>query len=188
VPIPKRNFYFLRHGQTDWNAQGRFQGHSDIPLNALGLSQADDAARLLAPCPIDLVVASPLVRARKTAEIVNAQLRKPLEIDDGLKERNFGALEGLIITEVKAKLGLRPHERLVKHLPPDAEPWHETGERTVRVLTAWLDRHPGKTLLFVAHSGLFDALYEKIYGVRLEARHAPYLWSHRADGWACDAL
>ena len=53
MPIPKRDFYFLRHGQTDWNAEGRFQGHSDIPLNALGLSQAREAALALAACPID---------------------------------------------------------------------------------------------------------------------------------------
>jgi broad specificity phosphatase PhoE len=186
MPIPKRDFYFLRHGQTDWNAQGRFQGHSDIPLNATGLSQACEAARALAGCPIDRVVASPLIRAARTAEIVNERLGKPIVFDDALKERHFGALEGLIIRDVKAKLGIQPHERMLKHLPADAEPWHETGERTVRVLTAWLDRHPGETLLFVAHSGLFDALHEKVFGARIEPKHAPYRWWHAAGRWTCE--
>jgi len=73
-----QTIFFVRHGQTDWNAEGRFQGHSDIPLNATGLSQAHHAARMLAACPIDRVVASPLVRAARTAEIVNERLGKPI--------------------------------------------------------------------------------------------------------------
>ena len=84
MPIPARSFYFLRHGQTAWNVAGRFQGHSDIPLNELGLAQAYDAAKILANCPIDLIVASPLIRARRTAEIVSEQLGKPLLLDDEL--------------------------------------------------------------------------------------------------------
>jgi broad specificity phosphatase PhoE len=189
VPIPKRDFYFLRHGQTDWNAEGRFQGHSDIPLNAIGLSQAQKAARALARCPIDVIVASPLVRAARTAEIVNACLGKPILFDDELKERHFGALEGLVIRDVKARLGVQPHERMARHLPADAEQWHETGARTVRVIGAWLDRHPDKTLLFVAHSGQFDALHERILGARIEPGHAaPYLWRHAAGTWSCEAV
>src|ERR1041384_5399555 len=108
VPIPARSFYFLRHGQTAWNVAGRFQGHSDIPLNELGLAQAYDAAKILANCPIDLIVVSPLIRARRTAEIVSEQLGKPLLLDDELKERHFGASEGLVVNEVKAELGLEP--------------------------------------------------------------------------------
>lgn len=185
--LPRRNFYFLRHGQTAWNVEGRFQGHSDIPLNEVGLTQARDAAMILARCPIDMIVASPLIRACKTAEIVSEQLGKPLLFDDELKERHFGALEGLIVNEVKAKLGLQPHERLVKHLPPDAEQWHETGARTVRVLGKWLTDQPDRTLLFVTHSGLFDALYELTFETRLEPKHVPYHWRHDGKGWTCEA-
>jgi broad specificity phosphatase PhoE len=188
VPIPKRDFYFLRHGQTDWNAEGRFQGHSDIPLNALGLSQARGAAALLAQCPVDIIVASPLARAARTAEIVNERLGKQIIFDDELKERHFGALEGLVIREVKAKLKMQPHERMLRHLPEDAEQWHETRDRTVRVLGRWLDQHPDKTLLFVAHSGLFDALHEIILGARIEPKLAPYLWACREGGWTCNAI
>src|SRR3954467_15333441 len=97
LSIPKTSFYFLRHGQTKWNAEGRFQGHTDIPLNDIGLSQAHAAAAILARCPVDLIVASPLIRARTTAEIVAAQLGKPLFMDDELKERHFGAFEGLLV-------------------------------------------------------------------------------------------
>ncbi len=187
MPIPARSFYFLRHGQTAWNAEGRFQGHTDIPLNELGLAQAHDAARILAHCPIELIIASPLIRARQTAEIVAERTGKPLQFDDELKERHFGRFEGLVVNEVKAQLGLQPHERLVRHLPAGAEQWHETGARTVRVLGRLLDSHPGRTLLFVTHSGLFDALHEKAFGSRIEPKHAPYHWRHDRNGWSCAA-
>ena len=185
MPIPARSFYFLRHGQTDWNVEGRFQGHTDIPLNELGLAQAHDAARILARCPVDLIIASPLIRARRTAEIVSEHLGKPLLFDDELKERHFGRFEGLIVNEVKAQFGLQPHERLVKHLPPDAEQWHETRARAVRVIGSWLTRHPNETLLFVTHSGLFDSLQYEIFGARVEPKHVPYHWSHDGNGWSC---
>ena len=109
--IPQSSFYFLRHGQTMWNVEGRFQGHTDIPLNEVGLSQARDAATVLARCPVDLIIASPLIRARRTAEIVAVHLGKPLLLDDELKERHFGAFEGLVVNEVKAQFALQPHER-----------------------------------------------------------------------------
>jgi broad specificity phosphatase PhoE len=188
MPIPRRSFYFLRHGQTDWNVEGRFQGHTDIALNALGLAQAASAAQALAGCPVDIIVASPLVRALKTAAVVAERLGKPLFVDSELKERHFGEFEGLVVNEVKRKLGLQPHERLLHHLPADAEQWHETGARSARVIGKWLDRHQDRTLLFVTHAGLFDALHERIFGARLEPKHAPYLWQPGAHGWSCNAL
>jgi probable phosphoglycerate mutase len=188
LPIPKRSFYFLRHGQTNWNVEGRFQGHTDIALNELGLSQAQDAARALANCPVDVVVASPLIRALKTAAIVAEHLGKPLFVDSDLRERHFGGLEGLVVHEIKSQFGLQPHERLTRHLPSDAEQWQETGERTVRVMGKWLAGYRESSLLFVAHSGLFDALHEIMFGTRIEPKHAPYLWRYGEAGWACEAL
>jgi broad specificity phosphatase PhoE len=186
--IATNSFYFLRHGQTQWNVEGRFQGHTDIPLNDVGLSQAHAAAAILAQCPVDLIVASPLIRARTTAEIVAKQLGKPLLTDDSLKERHFGAFEGLVVNDVKAQFGLQPHERLVRHLPADAEQWHETCARTMRVIGQWLGRHPDLTLLFVAHAGLFDALHAMVLGSRVEAKHAPYYWQHNETGWSCSLV
>jgi 2,3-bisphosphoglycerate-dependent phosphoglycerate mutase len=188
VPIPNRTFYFLRHGQTDWNAEGRFQGHTDVPLNDRGISQAHDAARALAPCSIDIIVASPLIRALKTAAIVAEFMGKPLFIDSELKERHLGSLEGLIMNDVKSELGLQPNERLVRHLPANAEQWRETGARCVRVLSKWLDRHPESSVLFVSHSGLFDALHEIILGSRIEPKHVPYCWKTGPNGWSCEAI
>lgn len=90
-PIP---FWFLRHGETDWNAEGRSQGRSDIPLNEVGLLQAERAAAALKGRGIATIVSSPLSRALRTAEIVNQALHLPLSTDDDLMEVSFGAEEG----------------------------------------------------------------------------------------------
>jgi probable phosphoglycerate mutase len=90
-PIP---FWFLRHGETDWNAQGLSQGTTDIPLNHVGLAQAERAARTLKDVPITTIVASPLSRARVTAEIVAKALALPVQLDRDLREVEFGEQEG----------------------------------------------------------------------------------------------
>ena len=91
-PVP---FWFLRHGETDWNAQGLSQGRTDIPLNSVGLAQAERAARTLEGLGIATIVSSPLSRARATAEIAAEALGLPIAaFADDLMEVNFGVQEG----------------------------------------------------------------------------------------------
>ncbi len=92
-------FWFLRHGETDWNARGLSQGNVDIRLNATGLAQARSAAEMLRGRGIATIVASPLSRARITAEMVGDALGVPVQIGDGLREVAFGAQEGQPMTE-----------------------------------------------------------------------------------------
>jgi probable phosphoglycerate mutase len=92
--LTARAFWFLRHGETDWNAAGRSQGNTDIPLNALGLDQARAAARMLRGRGIATLVASPLARARVTAGIVADAIGRVVEFDAALREVSFGVAEG----------------------------------------------------------------------------------------------
>lgn len=191
VMIPKRPFYFLRHGQTDWNREGRYQGHSDIPLNATGIAQAHEAAECLACVPINRIVASPLIRAVATASIVAEKLQKPIHIDRGLVERNFGSFNGLVIHEVKATYGLRSDQSSRDILPPDADPFQEIFDRIPPVVAKWLTSHPNELLLFVAHSGVFDAIHYHMLGPRSgrESSYAiPYLANPTSDGWELNPL
>jgi broad specificity phosphatase PhoE len=87
-------FWYLRHGETDWNAQGISQGNVDIPLNATGLAQARSAAERLRNHGIASIVASPLSRARVTAEIAGEALGLPVSLDADLREVAFGVQEG----------------------------------------------------------------------------------------------
>jgi broad specificity phosphatase PhoE len=190
--IPKRPFYFLRHGETDWNRECRYQRQSDIPLNATGITQAHAAAERLAGVPIDRIVASPLIRALATAAIVAEKLQKPIHLDRGLVERNFGSFNGLVIREVKVRHGLRPEQSSRAILPPDADPWHEIFERIPPVIAAkWMTEHPNELLLFVGHGGVFDALHEHMLGPRSgpEPSHAaPHLANPTVTGWELTPL
>src|ERR1700761_5031386 len=87
-------FWYLRHGETDWNAQGLSQGNVDIPLNPTGLAQARSAAARLRNRGIATIISSPLSRARVTAEIAAEALSLPVHFDDDLREVRFGVQEG----------------------------------------------------------------------------------------------
>ena len=90
-----------RHGQTDYNLQGRIQGQVDIPLNDTGRQQAQRAADDIAALGPTRIVSSPLVRARDTAEVLASLTGLSVEIDPGLVEKSFGTWEGLKAADIK---------------------------------------------------------------------------------------
>ncbi|MFY7812445.1 MAG: histidine phosphatase family protein, partial [Candidatus Nanopelagicaceae bacterium] len=114
-----------RHGQTDWNLENRFQGHSDIPLNATGFAQARRAAPLLMGLKPSKIVSSDLVRARQTAEALSEISKLQVLIDAGLRETNGGKWEGRTGAENRAV----DFERFVTWLDGNDEPAGEIGER-----------------------------------------------------------
>ena len=89
-------FYIVRHGQTNWNKKGKIQGKTDIELNEEGIEQAKEVRKILEKYPIDVIVSSPLKRARKTAEIINETKKVPIIFDKGIEERGYGEFEGKI--------------------------------------------------------------------------------------------
>src|SRR5436190_16854966 len=94
LAAPSRSFLCLRHGATDWNRQGRFQGRTDNPLNDIGITQAHAAAERLQAVTLGHVVSSPMLRAVQTAEIIATVASKFVTIDHGLIECDFGSFEG----------------------------------------------------------------------------------------------
>ena len=159
-----RSFYFLRHGETNWNKQGLMQGHTDIPLNDTGRAQAEAAVAALSRMPIDRIVASPLVRAYETAEIVNRVLQKPLTADAGIQERHFGSMEGVTHAEMDRQRsawmadGTLPAEENGYPCPPEAEPYSVFKARTLDTLSKYLGDEAGGNVLFVAHGGVYRVL------------------------------
>ena len=93
-------FYIIRHGQTNWNKKGKIQGKTDIELDEEGIEQAKEARKILEKYPIDVIVSSPLKRARKTAEIINEVKKVPIIFDKAIEERGFGEFEGKVRTEI----------------------------------------------------------------------------------------
>lgn len=180
--LPQKSFIFVRHGQTDWNAKGLFQGHTDVPLNATGEEQAKAAARILAGQQFDRVVSSPLQRASATARAIAEASGKPLVIDEGLIECDFGSLEGESYASVAARCD-SPRD-LIDHLAPDGEPWAEVLERAETVVGRWLAAHGTETVVFVAHDALLQALSERLVGEWFASGHAvPYRFAPSPSGW-----
>jgi probable phosphoglycerate mutase len=144
-------FWFLRHGETDWNAQNLAQGDVDVPLNAAGIAQARAAAALLRHRGIAAIVASPLSRAHDTANMVAEVLGVPVELDDGLREVSFG------VKERQPMLAQWFTEWVQGIATPDgAETFVELRVRAVAAINRALTR-PAPVLV-VAHGGLFRAV------------------------------
>jgi len=187
--IPSRAFYCLRHGATNWNREGRFQGRTDNPLSDVGIAQAFAAARRLRQLPIDQIVTSPLIRASKTAEIVAAATTAPIATDDGIIELDFGALEGHVITETMRAHNLKTIQDLVAILPPQTEPWPSIAKRALGCVDKWLTARPQATILFVTHDGVMQAMSEALTGKWFYNHHGTaYLYAPSGQGWAVDQV
>ena len=126
----RRTLFLFRHGETDWNRAGRLQGHTDTPLNANGLAQAEALAERLRGHRLDAVVSSDLARALTTGRIVAEVLGVPLMTDHGLRETNVGAAEGLLWEDAKARFGAELTERWYS-AGDTAFPGGETGRATL---------------------------------------------------------
>ena len=168
---PSRSFCGLRHGATDWNRQGLFQGRTDNPLNEDGVKQAHEAAGLLRDAGISRIVAGPLVRAAKTAEIIADAIAVPLTIDAGIIEFDFGSFEGLPVRDLMIKHGVNSATGLVSILPADGENWDAMAERSLRCVSGWLDRHPDDHLLFVCHDAVMQGMAQALSGSYFKNSH-----------------
>ena len=131
----------VRHGETDWNADGRLQGQTDRPLSEFGRKQARRLADELADEQLEAIYSSDLSRARETAEIVGERVGVPVVLDPELREKNWGTWEGLTAVE-------RDRVEFV------GETTEEHQERILRALQRISERHPGDgRLLVVTHGG-----------------------------------
>jgi broad specificity phosphatase PhoE len=130
------HLYLTRHGRTHWNELGRFQGHTDVPLDAVGRAQARALAQTLVG-RIDAVITSDLLRASETAQIVaHALSLAPPTLDADLRERGYGVFEGLTPEECAARFPEHWAERLRvrDHEPPGGEPRAQVVARMQRAL------------------------------------------------------
>lgn len=187
--LPSRSFCGLRHGATDWNRQGLFQGRTDNPLNEDGLRQAQEAADVLRDAGISRIVASPLVRAAKTAEIVAEAIAVPLTMDAGIIEFDFGSFEGRPVRDLMIKHGVKSAEGLVSILPDDGEAWSAMTERALSCVSTWLNRHPSDHLLFVCHDAVMQGMAKALTGSYFKNSHGtPFHYLHDSAGWHIEQI
>lgn len=144
----------IRHGQTDWNLQGRYTGQSDIPINETGREQARRLADRLKETPPDVIYASDLIRARETAEIIAATCNVRLYTDPRLREINQGVWEGMLFPDIKARFAREFAAREADPLTvaaPEGETVGEVRQRVLAALEEIIQKHPGERVAIVAH-------------------------------------
>jgi uncharacterized phosphatase len=150
------SLYLVRHGETDWNAQRRIQGSTDIPLNDTGRRQAETTGRLLARRRWDGVFSSPLSRAAETASIIARELGMAApERLDGIVERNYGEAEGLDWEQIE--------QRFPGDLPvPGRETREEVTARAIPALVGLAQARPGQSLIVVSHGGVIRSVLNSV--------------------------
>lgn len=163
----------VRHGETAWNAEHRVQGQLDIPLNEIGLRQAQAVGMVLKEERFDVIYSSDLVRARQTADPISNFLSLKILLEKDLRERHYGIFERLTYAEVK----VRYPEDYARFEARDPEYAFRTGEslkdfsaRSIKIITAIADRHHGQSILVFTHGGVLDKLYRFITGLPIGAQ------------------
>jgi broad specificity phosphatase PhoE len=163
----------VRHGETDWNRDGRWQGHSDTHLNEVGRDQARRVAAELGN--VDVLYTSDLARARETAEIIAAARGLEVHLEPRLRERSFGAWEGMTMPEIEAEFGEALARWLAGEGPgaDDAEPFDAFAARVAGFVQELPERHPDQTVLVVGHGGSIRVIHAVAHGL-------DYVQDHRS--------
>ena len=168
----------VRHGETAWNRERRFQGWRDIPLSAEGRLQAEKTARALVACGAAAVYTSPLARARETAEIVAKPHRLGVTADEAFKEMSFGVWESLTVDEARAAFPALYHAwREAPHTVrfDGGEDLATAAARAVAGLARLREAHGGGTVVLVSHGIIVRLIVLDALGLgveRLRAVHA----------------
>jgi probable phosphoglycerate mutase len=161
----------IRHGETAWNAKKRLQGHLDIPLSTVGQRQAAALGRALEKEALDAVISSDLQRARQTAEAIAAPRGMPVHVDTGLRERCYGAFEGMLHGEIAQRYPdayQAWQTREINARFPDgehvAETLHEFSQRSVDAITRIVRGGRYRKVALVAHGGVLECAYRAAQG------------------------
>ena len=143
----------LRHGQTPMSVERRYAGTTDVPLTETGFGQATAAAKRLAAENLDVIVTSPLMRARQTAEAVSSATGAPVVMEDGFRETDFGAWEALTFAEVRDRWPTEMSAWLADPTvaPPAGESFSAVRSRVMRALDALLTEYRSRRVLIVSH-------------------------------------
>jgi 2,3-bisphosphoglycerate-dependent phosphoglycerate mutase len=166
----------IRHGETAWNVDTRIQGQLDISLNETGHWQAEQAGKAMAGETVDAIISSDLARAYETALAIAKHHGLDVQVDHGLREREFGSFQGKTFAEIEAQM---PEEALLwRKRVPDFSPGGGESllifrERVTHCLRRLVAQNAGKHIVVVSHGGVMDIIYREATGLELQA---PRTW------------
>ena len=183
--FPRADLLLLRHGESVWNAEGRWQGQADPPLSARGVRTACAIAELLAPARFGAIYCSDLSRARQTAELIATALGAPAPVADGrLRERDIGRWAGLTDAEISARWSGQPQQWRTAEAsapPSGGETAAAVVRRALESLAAIRSAHGGARILVVSHGGLIRSLDQATGGVHPPVANLAGLWFGEID-------
>ena len=162
--MSKTTIILIRHGETDWNASGRWQGHSDISLNDNGIHQAKILADRLASWPIEALYSSDLKRASRTASIISDAIGLLPEFDPSWRERNGGEFEGLQAEELMHHHEFQTQRSDKNWAPPGGESNAQVASRVQNAFDKIIEDHPDQMVAIVSHGGAIITLLSLVVG------------------------
>ena len=167
--------YLIRHGETPWNVEGRYQGQLDPPLTERGRQQARETARCLAHLGFEAIYSSDLARARQTAEALAQEIGLPVQLDPRLREINQGEWQGVLIGEIRARwpneISGWEHDPWLHH-PPGGENLEQVQTRTFAAIDDIVARHPDGLVAVFGHK-----LPITLLKIRYQGHPAGDIWS-----------
>lgn len=159
----KMKIYYVRHGQTDWNLARKMQGgQTEKPLNQTGIEQANETRKELENVKYDIIIRSPMHRAEQTAEIINQDRNVPTIVDERIRERKLGELEGHDITE---EIENKIWDYELNYQIPSGENLHDFEKRILDFFKDIKQKYADKTVLIVAHGGVAKVIKAHLYGM-----------------------
>ena len=151
----------IRHGETDWNSIGKFQGREDIPLNKNGMEQIQRAANYIKKSNWDEIISSPLTRAKMSAEIIRKETGlRGFHEEAGFMERDLGKISGMT------------QEEADRHFPDGnyegMESFEKLQKRTLNALAKWVNMFNGKNIIIITHGVTINAILTYLSGNKIE--------------------
>ena len=191
-------FCLVRHGETNWNVEGRLQGHTDVDLNERGIAQSAQMAKAIKAINLqfDVLYTSDLLRAAKTANAIEKLFNTKAIVDSSLRERHLGAFQGITAKEAPlfdAELWKSHISRDIHQELRGGESIAQLAQRVQKALEKIRMQHLGQTILVVSHGGTLDMMYRLASNQALDAERAISVpnaslnWiSHDGSSWKVD--
>jgi len=187
--MTKTHFIVVRHGETEWNVQGKWMGQLDSPLTPTGLEQARLLACRLQHVPFDAIYSSDLGRAVETATVIAKKKSLQITLDVRLRERHLGVLQGLTVPEMRERhvQARTEYERLeYDYVIPQGESARQRVERAMACLEDVKLKHPGGSVLIVTHGGILTGFFQQIVGVSPQAARRFSLLNAAINVFVCE--
>lgn len=155
--------YFVRHGQTDWNLEQKMQGgESEKELNETGIEQAKQASEKVRNLKYDMIIRSPMKRVEQTTNLINERKDVPIIIEERIRERKLGELEGHVVTE-EIENNIWDYE--LNYNIQGGENLHDFEKRILEFIQEIKQKYNDKTILVVAHGGVAKLLIANFWGM-----------------------